>query len=62
MTSNEQPRRGRDTDDQSKGKGKKGSSGGAERSREPLGDVAEADLTEEETGELAREIEAERDA
>lgn len=62
MTSNKPPRRGQDAEDKPKGKGENGPSSGKERSREPLGDLSDTDLSDEETGELARDIEAERDA
>jgi hypothetical protein len=44
--------------------GKKGKDreAGAERAREPIGDLRATDLTSEEAQELAADIEAERDA
>lgn len=57
MTSNETPRRGQDADDKAKPKAPL-----RERDHEPLGDLSETDLSDAEAEELARDIEAERDA
>lgn len=62
MTSNKPPRRGKVAKDKPKRKGENGPPDGTDRSHEPLGDLSETDLSDEEAGELARDIEAERDA
>lgn len=56
MTSNELPKRSHD-DKKPLDKPRD-----TERSHEPLGDVSKTDLSDAETEELARDIEAERDA
>lgn len=62
MTSSKPPRRGKVAEDKPKRKGDSGVPDGTDRSHEPLGDLSATDLSDEETGELARDIEAERDA
>ncbi|MBU1335540.1 MAG: hypothetical protein KJ944_07585 [Alphaproteobacteria bacterium] len=57
MTSNDLPKRRQD--DKSKPLDQPRET---ERSHEPLGDVSKTDLSDAETEELARDIEAERDA
>jgi hypothetical protein len=57
MTSNDLPKRRQD--DKSTPLDKPSET---ERSHEPLGDVSKTDLSDAETEELARDIEAERDA
>lgn len=62
MTSNKPPRRGKVAEDKPRRKGESGPAGDTERDHEPLGDLSDTDLSDEEAGELARDIEAERDA
>ncbi|MFN4209626.1 MAG: hypothetical protein ACK4G5_03595 [Devosia sp.] len=57
MTSNDQPKQRQDDKPKPQDKPRE-----TERSHEPLGDVSKTDLSDAETEELARDIEAERDA